>query len=121
MGDPSQPACSPHSPTLLQNRRPSVYLPTREYPSEQSKWPLSACLSLAAEGKGPRAVWVVSSGMPVSSWKPGFLREPPDLHMLASTCGPEGALVSSHLLLASPLPFTSHEFGCPLPAPRRRP
>uniref|UniRef100_A0A452R6Y5 DET1- and DDB1-associated protein 1 n=1 Tax=Ursus americanus TaxID=9643 RepID=A0A452R6Y5_URSAM len=23
------------------NRRPSVYLPTREYPSEQSEWPLS--------------------------------------------------------------------------------
>lgn len=50
-------------PTLLQNRRPSVYLPTREYPSEQSKWPLSVCLNLAAEGKGLRAVQVVSRGV----------------------------------------------------------
>lgn len=34
------------------NRRPSVYLPTREYPSEQSKWPLSFGAISAGEGKG---------------------------------------------------------------------
>ena len=39
-------------PPLLQNRRPSVYLPTREYPSEQSKWPLSFGAIPAGEGKG---------------------------------------------------------------------
>lgn len=53
----SLPALLTHVfPPLLQNRRPSVYLPTREYPSEQSEWPLSVCLKLAAEGKGHRPV-----------------------------------------------------------------
>ena len=50
-------------PPLLQNRRPAVYLPTREYPSEQSKWPLS-CAILAGEGKG---CGVVQEGT-VGSW-----------------------------------------------------
>lgn len=45
------------------NRRPSVYLPTREYPSEQSKWLLS-CAIPAGEGKGHG---VVQEGT-VGSW-----------------------------------------------------
>lgn len=47
-------------PTLPQNRRPSVYLPTREYPSEQSKWSLSFSFVPAAEEKGQRVVWEVT-------------------------------------------------------------
>lgn len=52
VGTADPPTLLTHAfPPLLQNRRPSVYLPTREYPSEQSKWLLS-CAILAGEGKG---------------------------------------------------------------------
>lgn len=36
---------------FLQNRRPSVYLPTREYPSEQSKYTKLAVLRFNTVGE----------------------------------------------------------------------
>ena len=113
------------SSTLLQNRRPSVYLPTREYPSEQSKWPV--CLILAAEGRSRRAAQVVTYGMPLSSQLRGVVGSLAfSGTVLISTCwdprpAPERALISPYLLLTSPFPFLSHKFGCPLPAPHHRP
>lgn len=41
--------------------------------------------------------------------------------MLTSTSSPGGVRSSPQLLLASPLPFVSHKFGCPLPALCHRP